>query len=71
MDLSEEEILDRKNTLKQFENYFNNTTNKLKNVVEQIGWTLDKTPMNVSCNYSKINIFPYVLVMSICKQLGA
>lgn len=67
MDLSEEDILDRKNTLKQFENYFNNTKNKLKDVVEQIGWTLDKTPMNVSYHYSKIYIFSYILVMLICR----
>lgn len=66
MDLLEEENLDRKNTLKQFENYFNNATNKLKNFVEQIGWTLDKTPMNVSYHYSKIYILPYILIMSIC-----
>lgn len=54
MDLSEEEILDRKNALKQFENYFNNTTNKLKNFVEQIGWTLDKTPTNVSYHFKNL-----------------
>lgn len=48
MDLSAEELLDRKNTLREFENYFNDTTDALKNIVEKIGWTLDKTSSNVS-----------------------
>jgi len=47
MDLSPEELLCRKDTLKQFENYFENATSTLNKFVEQIGWTLDKTSINV------------------------
>lgn len=46
MDLSTEELLSRKETLKQFENYIDNTRNTLKCFVEKIGWALDKTPIN-------------------------
>ncbi|XP_025208768.1 U11/U12 small nuclear ribonucleoprotein 48 kDa protein-like [Melanaphis sacchari] len=45
MELSMEELLSRKETLKQFENYINDTKNTLKCFVENIGWTLDKTPI--------------------------
>jgi len=48
MDLSTEELLNRKETLKQFENFIDNTRNTLKCFVEEIGWTLDKTPINVN-----------------------
>jgi len=51
MDLSTEELLSRKETLKQFENYIDQTRNTLKCFVEKIGWTLDKTPKNVNIQY--------------------
>lgn len=43
MELSSEEIRRRTDTLKQFENYIDNTSNTLNNFAEKIGWTLDKT----------------------------
>lgn len=52
MDLSPEEQLCRKNTLKQFENYLENTTNTLKDFVEKLGWSLDETSVNVVINYT-------------------
>lgn len=51
MDLSTEELLSRKETLKQFENYIDQTRNTLKCFVEKIGWTLDETPNNVNIQY--------------------
>lgn len=45
MDLSMEELLSRKETLKQFDNYIDDTENMLKCFVEKVGWTLDKTPI--------------------------
>lgn len=48
MEISSDELLHRKNTLKQFEDYFENITNSLNNFVEQIGWTPDKLPNNVT-----------------------
>jgi len=51
MDLSTEELLSRKETLKQFENYIDKTRNTLKCFVEKIGWTLDKTPINVNIKH--------------------
>ncbi|KAF0763046.1 U11/U12 small nuclear ribonucleoprotein 48 kDa protein-like [Aphis craccivora] len=45
MDLSTEELLSRKETLKQFDNYIDDTENMLKCFVEKVGWTLDKTPI--------------------------
>jgi len=51
MDLSMEELLSRKETLKQFENHIDKTTNTLKCFVEKIGWALDKTPVNVNIKY--------------------
>ncbi|XP_027840715.1 U11/U12 small nuclear ribonucleoprotein 48 kDa protein-like [Aphis gossypii] len=45
MDLSTEELLNRKETLKQFDNYIEDTENTLKCFVEKVGWTLDKTPI--------------------------
>ncbi|XP_026812393.1 U11/U12 small nuclear ribonucleoprotein 48 kDa protein-like [Rhopalosiphum maidis] len=45
MNLSTEELLSRKDMLKQFENYIDNTKNTLKCLVEKVGWTLDETPI--------------------------
>lgn len=58
MDLSQEELLCRKDTLKQFENYIENATNTLNNFVEQLGWSLDETPTDVvSCNFIVFHLF--------------
>lgn len=71
MELSQEELLCRKDTLKQFENYIENATITLNNFVEQIGWTLDETPTDVvSCNFtvpisfisSEIIMYVFVLI---------
>lgn len=51
MDISSDELLRRTNTLKQFEDYFENITNTLNNFVEQIGWIPDKLPNNVIIQY--------------------
>jgi len=51
MDLSTEELLSRKETLKQFDNYIDDTENMLKCFVEKVGWTLDKTPIKVNIQY--------------------
>lgn len=51
MDLKSEEQLCRKDTLKQFENYLENTTNILDDFVKKLGWSLDETPANVVTNY--------------------
>lgn len=48
MDLSPEEITTRKDTMKHFENYFENTTNTLKYFAEKIGWTIDETSTDVT-----------------------
>uniref|UniRef100_A0A2S2PW88 Uncharacterized protein n=1 Tax=Sipha flava TaxID=143950 RepID=A0A2S2PW88_9HEMI len=48
MELSSEELLCRKNTLKQFENYIHNATKTLENFTKKIGWSLDKTPTDDS-----------------------
>lgn len=48
MDLTPEELLCRRDTLKQFENYIADATNTLNNFVEKLGWTLDKTPTEVT-----------------------
>lgn len=58
MDISSDELLRRKNTLKQFEDYFENITNTLNNFVEQIGWIPDKLPNNVIIQY----FFEYQLI---------
>lgn len=51
MDLSTEELLSRKEALKQFDNYIDDTENMLKCFVEKVGWTLDKTPIKVNILY--------------------
>ncbi|XP_015376405.1 PREDICTED: U11/U12 small nuclear ribonucleoprotein 48 kDa protein-like [Diuraphis noxia] len=61
MDLSTEELLSRKETLKQFENYIDQTRNTLKCFVEKIGWTLDETPNNdklVKCPFNNEHRMP-------------
>ncbi|XP_003240028.1 serine/arginine-rich splicing factor 4 [Acyrthosiphon pisum] len=61
MDLSTEELLSRKETLKQFENYIDKTSDTLKCFVEKIGWTLDKTPVNdklVKCPFNNEHRMP-------------
>jgi hypothetical protein len=51
MELSSEELLCRKNTLKQFENYIHNATKTLENFTKKIGWSLDKTPTDVTIKH--------------------
>ncbi|KAL5232888.1 hypothetical protein ACI65C_000298 [Semiaphis heraclei] len=61
MDLSTEELLSRKETLKQFENYIDQTRNTLNCFVEKIGWTLDETPNNdklVKCPFNNEHRMP-------------
>lgn len=48
MDLSSEELHRRTETLKEFDIFFENTTNTLNSFVEKIGWTLDETPKKVN-----------------------
>lgn len=54
MDLTPEEIHCRKDVLRQFDNYFETTTNTLKNFAEQIGWTLDETTTDVTTHNNYI-----------------
>jgi hypothetical protein len=51
MDLSTEELLSRKDMLKQFENYIDNTKTTLKCLVEKVGWALDETPIKVNIQF--------------------
>lgn len=55
MDLSSEELHRRTETLKEFDIFFENTTNTLNSFVEKIGWTLDETPTKVNELYLIIN----------------
>lgn len=51
MDLTSQEQLCRKDTLKQFETYLENTTTILNDFVDKLGWSLDETPVDVVINY--------------------
>lgn len=51
MDVPSEELLRREDVMKQFDVFFENTTNTLNNFVDKIGWSLDETPTNVTIQY--------------------
>lgn len=48
MEISPEELLCRKDTLKRFEHYIHSATKTLENLTQKVGWSLDKTPTDVT-----------------------
>lgn len=59
MALSSEELLRRKDTLKQFESYIATARTNLNDFVEKLGWKLDETPTKVAMI---LNIYYSVII---------